>query len=311
MQLCIAFAQNKVNFNIHHMLESDNFGFEKIASNNINTDFKVTRMEYYISEISIIHDGGHTITLPDLWILVNAADVSSTLLGDYPVQHIEKVIFHVGVDAAHNNGDPSVYDEAHPLALKLPSMHWGWAIGYNFVALEGVGGSELNKVFQIHALGNENYKTIEINVDENVVDGVINIDIAADYSKSMYDLDASIGIFYHGTAKQSRSLMDNFQKYVFSNATGVSSSDIIDPVFQFEVLPTLLRSNTSFNVKSDILGEYSIVLSDISGRKIYQRDGINMLASIDPGTLAPGNYIVTAIKGGKNIAAKKLSVYGE
>ena len=52
------FGQSQVLFNIHHKLASEQFELEKIADNNINTPFKLTRLEYYISEISLIHDGG-------------------------------------------------------------------------------------------------------------------------------------------------------------------------------------------------------------------------------------------------------------
>ena len=50
-------AQNNIQFNIHHKLGDVDFELNAGAKNNIDHDFYFKRVEYYISEISIVHDG--------------------------------------------------------------------------------------------------------------------------------------------------------------------------------------------------------------------------------------------------------------
>ena len=65
-----SYAQNNVQFKINHKLGDADFAMETGAKNNIDHDFEVTRLEYYISEISITHDGGTETTIEDLWMLM-------------------------------------------------------------------------------------------------------------------------------------------------------------------------------------------------------------------------------------------------
>ena len=85
------FGQSQVLFNIHHKLASEQFELEKIADNNINTPFQLTRLEYYISEISLIHDGGQETLVSDLYILVNASDATYIDFGVFNIEKIEKI----------------------------------------------------------------------------------------------------------------------------------------------------------------------------------------------------------------------------
>ena len=304
------FAQNKVYFNIHHKLNEGDFEMNRTANNNINTPFQITRLEYYISEISLIHDGGQETKINDLWVLVNADSPTQVDLGDHNIDKVEKIAFHIGVDSAHNNSDPSLYPAGHPLALKFPSMHWGWAIGYNFIALEGTGGDALDKVFQIHALGNENYRRYEIEQNVSAVNNRIDINIDGDYARALEDLDASIGIFYHGTTKEARKLIGNFHDLVFS-ASENTATTIRVPRPYFEVYPNPVpNSEISIALFDDNPGtNYEVIITDIiTGRQITTIKSIVTNKPINLSTVLPGSYIISCTKDGKHFATDKFVV---
>jgi hypothetical protein len=43
----------------------------------------------------------------------------------------------LGMDSAVNHGDPNKWGAEHPLNGNLTGMHWGWAGGYIFQAIDG------------------------------------------------------------------------------------------------------------------------------------------------------------------------------
>jgi len=303
-------AQTNVRLNLHHMLGNEDFAAERTAVNNLNTPFKITRLEYYLSEITLVHDGGIETPVTDMWILTNVMERSSYELGDFDIVQLEKIIFHVGVDPDHNNADPSVYPEGHPLSLKIPSMHWGWASGYNFVALEGAGGDDFGTFFQVHALGNENYKKVELVMDTHAKDGVLNIDINADYNRAMEDMDAGIGIFYHGPTKFAIQLMGNFEAYVFSPGSNTASGLAIDQArTAFTIQPNIVPGgNPVFRIRTDEAGPFDLTVTDNAGCMVKRLTGISGDTYVTLPALTPGIYYVSRSAQGRQQATQRLLI---
>ncbi len=155
----IASAQQNVKFNINHKLANSSFAFNQTTSNDLGDNFNFDRFEYYLSEIKLIHDGGQISSVANTWVLVDASQTTSIDLGSFPITSLEGIRFSVGVETPANHNDPSLYSGNHPLSPKSPSMHWGWAAGYRFAAIEGKTGTSMNQIWQIHALGDANYRT--------------------------------------------------------------------------------------------------------------------------------------------------------
>ena len=301
------FGQSQVLFNIHHKLASEQFELEKIADNNINTPFQLTRLEYYISEISLIHDGGQETPVSDLYILVNASAATNVDLGVFNIANLEKVKFHIGVDPGHNNADPASYKEDHPLAPKDPAMHWGWASGYNFIALEGLGGQDQDKIFQIHALGNENYHEIVLNTETSAVNGQISVDINADYTRALEDLDASTGMIYHGTAKFAKDLISNFKDMVFSSATVPASNlgagkEVPMVIYPNPSLDGIVHLRTHFLPTESL----KLMIIDQKGQNVLELDLNIFSADINLNGRPAGPYFISIYKDGKLSGTKKI-----
>ena len=135
---------------------------------------KLDHFDYYLSELQITHDGGN-ITVIDSVFLVEPQN-HTLLVGNYPINQIEKINFMIGVPKPLNtqNGanaiDISLYPENHPLSFQTPSMYWGWQAGYMHMIIGGYadnnGDGTLEAYFELHNLGNNNQQLVEI---QNIV----------------------------------------------------------------------------------------------------------------------------------------------
>ena len=125
---------------------------------------KFTRLQYYISQMEITHDGGQVTPMTDLYILANGLVPKDFDLGSYAIDEVEKISFYIGVDQQSNHSDPALWPSGHALALQFPTMHWGWAAGYRFAAIEGKAGNGFFFTYQIHALGDQHYGKAELDV---------------------------------------------------------------------------------------------------------------------------------------------------
>lgn len=234
---------------------------------------KYTRFEYYVSEIKITHDGGQITPCPDLYLLVRPALDSMYSLGQMPgVQNVEAITFSVGVPDSMNHADPSVLPTNHPLAPQNPSMHWGWSAGYRFAALEGVAGTNFSQTFEIHALGDANYKTQTISTTaEQVAPDVKVIHLVADYSLALKSINVSGGLVVHGATGAAVTLLNNFKNVVFTAET----SAVIDPSFTGEFIvspnPTAKDIAPQVNYSLPTGNNYELTVTDLAGKIVVRQ----------------------------------------
>lgn len=301
-------AQNNIQLHINHMLGDESFQMGTPAKNNIDHDFEASRLEYYISEITITHDGGTETKVEDFWILANAEDGITTQedLGDYDINQVEKISFYIGVDPDHNHLDPATYPQNHPLAPQFPSMHWGWTSGYRFVAYEGKGGSNLDQVFQLHGLDDSNYFQTEIELDASVDNDVVNIYLNADYARALEDIEVNNGVIFHGANGDAKKCLENFRDFVFSAGAMVSSTTDFSEVNSFEVFPNPANGVATIHLASDLDLTYQIAVTDVLGNQIQFMDAVNGNSTTDLILNNAGFYFVNLIKDGQPIVTKKL-----
>lgn len=230
-------AQHQVRLTIHHKLGTENFALNQPAVNNLNHAFEFTRNEYYISGISIIDDQSHIFHLDSIYMLVDAAEPTSIVLGNLPINQVTAIFFYVGVDSAHNHLDPAAWDPSHPLAPQFPSMHWGWVSGYRFIALEGFSGPVLHETFQLHGLGDQNYFRARVFVQPPLIGNEIHIEIDADYTRALEDIPLNDGVIVHGDNLEALQCLENFKNLVFSPHTPTTGVDNSTPVQQWSCFP--------------------------------------------------------------------------
>ena len=303
-------AQNNVILNINHKLATNDFAFEQAAKNNVDHDFQITRLEYYISEISIIHDGGTETMIEDLWVLANGGRNTEVELGEHDITNVEKVRLHIGVDADHNHLDPSSWATDHPLAPKSPSMHWGWTAGYRFVALEGHGGSNLNQLIQLHGLGDSNYFTTEIDLDITAENNVVSIDLDADYTRALENISVNSGVIVHGENLQAKQSLENFRDYVFSQAGTISSTVDFSEINEFNIFPNPVVNGIT-TLKLDLKEtnfEYDLSITSLDGKQLDYLLNVTDNQTLDFTNRLSGMYFLNLVKEGQTIITKKVFV---
>jgi len=223
------FAQTAINLDIKHLLAGEDFSSTAVTSNNLGYGATFDRVEYYISQIQLVHDGGQIIELDDTYLLVDANNPETFDLGNHAITHLDSVFFYIGVDSPNNHEDPATFDANHPLAPQNPSMHWGWSAGYRFVALEGTCGLNNGFTFELHGLGDDNYarKLVKVAINKTTIENVINAEINADYIKAVEDMGLNSTVISHGESDEAKDAITNFNNLVFSKvevATSIESA---------------------------------------------------------------------------------------
>ncbi|MDX5429389.1 MAG: T9SS type A sorting domain-containing protein [Bacteroidota bacterium] len=286
----LTIAQVDVFLNIEHKLGNQPFALQTPSTNNLGNNFNVTRLQYYISGLEIIHDGGTVTPVIDKYLLVNAKDSLNELLGNFNITSLEGIRFAIGVDAAKNHADPSSYPSTHPLAPKSPSMHWGWSAGYRFIAIEGKGGNSLAYTYEIHGLDDANYFIQTIPTSGVQTANGIEIRIVADYTRVLEDINVSSGLVVHGSTGQAKTALKNFAWYVFSSSDGNVSLGLGDDLSsqKFSFSPNPVGSDRLVKLENRP-SNCRIHLIDITGKAVEVRSEGEI---VDLGKLPSGVYIL-------------------
>ncbi len=274
-----AFVQTNVVLKIDHKFGEENFELGLVGENNLGNVFVASRLEYYVSRITIVHDGGVHTSVPDEVVaLVRPQDEVSTSisLGEFDVLEVEAVKFHIGVQEPVNNEDLTLYPEGHPLAPQSPSMHWDWSFGYKFLVYEGSKTDDLSEDFSIHGIGNEYYYEVATDVVTETVGDDLLITTEGDYIKGLNDVDlyAYELLIEHGGPGYAKKILENWRDLVFSGYT-VAIEVEFDKTSSFSIYPNPSKgyvvvkgidSSDSFELEVlDMKGEV-VVKEKIKGR---------------------------------------------
>lgn len=300
-------AQTSVQLNINHLLGENTFSTSATGTNNFDNEFNVGRLQYYISQISIIHDGGSETECEDLYLFVDANEEGQFMLGEYEVSEIEGIKFYIGVNTPENNDDPSQWPEGHALAPRFPSMHWGWAAGYRFVAFEGKSGESFSQTYEIHALGNQNYFACQLPVQATDENGALVIDLNADYAKALTNINVSSGVITHGDYNEAITLLENFVNEVFTNQDGqtnVLSAQEYELNKSFSVYPNPSNGLVNFQLIDVLNTNLYLNITDLSGREILKS---SLTQSTTTLSLQKGLYMAR-IEGENGVLALKRIV---
>ncbi|KAA5536513.1 T9SS type A sorting domain-containing protein [Taibaiella lutea] len=297
-------AQKNVTLNITHKLGANNFAFNTTAQNDLTQNFQITRVDYYISGIKIIHDGGQITPVPN-YIMVKGSYNVSEPLGSLNVTNVEGIKFSIGVDTPENNADPST--QFGPLGFQTPSMHWGWAAGYRFVALEGKAGNNFNTEFQLHGLWNENYFQQTVMAPGVVNGDNITINLDADYTQALKGIDVASGPLLHGVNTADLDMLKNFRDHVFKPGSGSTAINELSVDKNIRIYPN--------PGKKEIHIDLSNSSGTVSQYKIMNMQGAvtesgNVLKSnvIALKNTAPGNYVLALYNKGILVSTQMLVI---
>lgn len=300
-----SYAQKNVYLKINHLLGSSSFAFNQVANNDLGTDFQVTRLEYYISNIVLYHDGTQT-AVTNTFILAGGAAPVNELLGAYNITTLDSIAFGIGIGPNENHLDPSSYASSHPLGLKSPSMHWGWTAGYRFIAFEGITGASFSDLFEMHSLGDANYMIKTIITAGNLNGNTLEIPIDADYTQALRGVNLNGGIISHGENGAAKTVIDNFNAHVFSaGATSVPVIKIQD--ISIDIYPNPIATNSSLFINYDHIQDMDIQVYDMMG-KLHKNFAFN--SNTRTITFSnTGMYVLNVLKNGQILFTQKIHVH--
>jgi hypothetical protein len=301
-------AQTDVYFNINHYLGSTPFAFNNTATNSLSEDFNVTRLQYYVAEIKLTHDGGTETLIPNLWILVDAASPVNQFLGNLNITDLEGVEFGIGVENAFNHLDPAANSTTHPLGPKSPSMHWGWSSGYRFLAMEGKTGNNMNISYEIHALGDANYTYVSLATTGSKTGTEININLDADYEMALKGISVSSGPISHGETGISATALDNFNSDVFSISTSSPTGvEHFESSLDIQLFPNPSSGIVHIKFNENVTEKMEVVIFNTSGQIVIRKQISNITPSFV--TIPKGGlYLVNVLIDGHRITQKRVVI---
>lgn len=260
--------------------------------------FKPRFLKYYLAEITVIHDGGKRTSLTDVYVLVDALSRDRYPLGSINATNVEALEFHIGVDKQRNHLDPTIYPKDHPLALKSPTMHWGWSAGYRFLAIEGSAGTTkavVSSDVQLHSVGDALYRKITMPVRAVPTQGGTELQLTAEYSKLFTSLEVAFGLIFHGLGEETILMSNNMATRVFSSpSTSVSERTVTSAI---AVWPTPSTNTVSVDLHDDVVS--TAMLIDACGSSIVLPIAKQARATWDLSAQASGTYtlVVTTASG--------------
>jgi hypothetical protein len=125
----------------------------------------ISRLSYLLSEFAVQNQNGTWQDLPDQFAYLDASSRrSSFTLSELPSGTYKSLRFSVGVPKRENHSDPAQHPADHPLNPNLNKLHWDWATGYIFLALEGqFRTSEKNlNGFVYHLANDQNLSRVQL-----------------------------------------------------------------------------------------------------------------------------------------------------
>lgn len=129
--------------------------------NSAGESFAITKLNYFVSNISLKNENGTVIQFPDQYFLVRQTDVNSQKISlkNIPSGNYTELTYLIGVDSLKSVSpvtertgvlDPTSYGD--------DGMYWSWNSGYIFMKLEGTSTAipttvNANQAFAIHVGG--------------------------------------------------------------------------------------------------------------------------------------------------------------
>jgi hypothetical protein len=314
-----AFAQttHQVVVSFHHKVGSETLDLNNTVFTIWNgKKAKLTFAKFYVSKIEIKQLDGTMMPLSDQYLLVDAGDPTAEYgLGEWPVEAVQGVKMGLGVDADHNHLDPTTYPSHHPLAPQNPSMHWGWAAGYTFMAIEGEvdnnGDGIPETIFQFHNLNDLLYKTIELSGSATAENDTLHLHFDLDYIKLFNNLALGVPFINHGSNSQNQQMMNNAANESFVTMPAASAvHEVLQNSLNVSAAPNPASAETLIRYELPAAEMLDLVLTNSLGQSVRTLNGLPASGTtrLTTADLPEGVYQYAFFEKGKLVARKQLVV---
>ncbi len=156
-----------------------------------NGAIAISRLDLLVSGLALQRVDGSWLEARDWQAFLSAGKGRLSAVADgLPAEEFRAIRFRVGVDKETNHSDPNLRSPDDPLHPEVCGMHWNWADGYIFLAIEGrwLDSPSGTAGFSYH-LGNDEFATmIELPV-RFTGGGPLTFQIALDAAKLLAGID--------------------------------------------------------------------------------------------------------------------------
>ena len=304
-------GQKEVVLRISHALNGNTFAYNQNFTTNGVTNY-FTRLQYYLSGISVHHDGGQITPLNNVYVLASG-HIKSYYLGNYAFNQIESISFDVGVDQAANVGNTVNYPSHHPLGPQSPPMDWGWPSGYFFVVSDGFTDSNNdgtpNTLFSLQALGNQMLTSIDpIIVNPTSSNDTIYVDLIANADKFLHGLDLdAIGVD-HSSSPSNLAMCNNALNMSVFEAGSINTSIENQPPMNFVHVDYTLPFAPTFNYHFNSTNQINLDIYGVDGKHIIHKSNLPHEGSYFPLKEFSSGIYILSLSNGKDKITKKYTV---
>ena len=285
------FAQTKeVIIKMNHLYNGTPFTIDSTYEVDGGVAIEFSRMEFYLHINSLVNTNNESVELDDSYILVNP-EQNNYSLGNHEISDINTLLFHIGVSPEVNHNDPASLENTHPLAPQQPSMHWGWAAGYRFIAIEAMLDKDqdgiLEAVIQYHAVDDAYYTSLSISDASVETETSITFHLDVNYDKMFENINASEGGVFHGAFDENLALVNNIAtNSVFTVTENLS---LTETIVSNGIFPNPFTNVIQLNLKQ----HSRVKLFNVLGDLIEIQELKKGLQRIETEQLIKGLYILT------------------
>ena len=314
-----AFAQttNQVVFSFNHKAGADPMVLDQTVFTIWNNKkVKLTRAEFYISEVEIHLADNTTLPLTDQYMLVNAANPGAEHdLGQCAADAAHGLTLHLGVPQSVNHNDPAAWPAGHPLAPQNPTMHWGWTSGYRFMAIEGLVDNNNDGVpetsFEFHNLGDALYKTVELTGMEEAQNGVLRLHLTLEYVQLFKNIAMTGNLIQHGSVTINNTMMTNAATQNFlTMATVTATHEVLVNSLKVSASPNPFSTETLIQYDLPAADALTMVVTNSLGQTVRTLGGLPASGSLrfEKGDLPNGIYQYAFYENGGLLARKQFII---
>jgi len=139
----------------------------------------------------------------------------------------------------------------------------------------------------------------------NLISGRDIINIDADYTRGLEDMDVNSGVVVHGDYGQAKRCLENFRDHVFS-ASPLTSNTEVYGIRNFEAFPNPANGFATLVLEATNNLIFQVAVTDVLGKQVLFYDQVNTNSTIDLRLENPGIYFINLIQEGNLVVTKKL-----
>jgi len=271
-------AQTAIDLNIQHKFGKSTFVVGQPYMDDDNRAIRINKIQYYISDIELIYDGGQSASISNQHFLIDG-ETDSYNLGTVPetIQELEFIDFNLGVDVVSNSNLPSSYSAGHPLAKQ--QMYSVDEQSYIFIVIEGSIDSDNDQIpdkpFSFKATGDQLLRQIHTQATTPSGDNNLKINLVANIASWLKDIDLDLVGIQENSGVDNEKVCDNTQdNKVFYNVSTTSVNTIVSPQNHIYVDSRLPYAPT-IHYKFYSSEEVDMTITSVNGAYFIQRFNLN------------------------------------